>query len=1222
MKKILITLLVLFSIHSKSIFAQLPNGSIAPDFTVTDINGTSHNLYTLLNQGKTVYLDFFATWCGICWNYHQTHALQDIQTQYGPNGTNEAFVIAIEGDASTPLGCITAASCTGQSTQGNWTTGVTYPVCDNSSVNSQYQVPGFPTVYVICPNKKVYRPGTVSAAQLWAARTANCATTAPIVASIQSSTNVRCKNTSTGAINLSVTGGTGTFTYSWSSGQTTQNLANIPAGTYSCTITSGSETTTVGPIVINAPQNPLSATILINNPITCLANGSLSASATGGWSNYQYAWSPNGSGQNITVSTPATYILTVTDANGCTSTATQNMAAAIPPTASIAPASSINCTNAQVVLNGAASSSGLTISYLWSTTGGTIVSGGTTNSATVSAAGLYTLRVTNNTNGCTATANMQVTSSATPPMITASVSNALTCSTNTATLSATSNVPNSTFAWTGPGGFTSQLASVTVSVSGAYSLLVTNPSNGCNASTIVQVTQQATLPIVTTSAQPITCSNPSTTVAVNSSTTSNTQYAWTGPNGFTASTPSFSTQNAGVYTVIVTETASGCSATATQTVVSNIAQPNVTIAPAANLNCSHNQISLNATASSQGPTFSYQWSGPGGTVIVGSNTLTPFVSAPGTYSLLITNTSNGCTKSGNVVVSQSPIVGLTLQVQSPILCNGLANGSLGATPTGGIGAFTYLWSTGETTPIIYNLPQGNYRLTVSDSEGCTAWSAMSLSQPTPLVANATATAQTQSGVNNGIATANPSGGTPPYVYVWSNNANTASIENLAPGPYTVTVYDLNSCSKVQTVNVVGLNCTVDAIISNKTSPQCFGQANGTATVIVTGALAQYNVAWSTGLNAQNLVATGLAAGNYSVTVGDATGCQDVETFTITQPNSVVLTVTTTNQTFTGLNNGTATANPNGGTGPYTYLWGNGATTPSIQNLTPGQYTVTTTDVNGCSIAQTGTVGAFSCSLNAQIANTANAACFGLANGSATLMVNGALPNYNLAWSNGQNGPNLTALALAAGNYSVTVSDASGCQDVETFTITQPNALSMTASATPQTIAGVNNGSATATVSNATSAITYSWSNGQNTQTISNLPPGTYSVTASNANFCTVTQTVVVSAASCVLSANVITTPVSCIGGNNGTAGINVENTNGNVVISWSTGGSGTQLSNLNAGSYSVSVSDASGCQVIQNFEITQPTNNFNILVLNQNNTSCTNASNGTATVMATGGQYT
>jgi large repetitive protein len=1223
MKKILFTLLVLISMHSKSIFAQLPNGSIAPDFTVTDINGNSHNLYTLLNQGKTVYLDFFATWCSICWNYHQGHALQDLHTQYGPTGTNEAFVIAIEGDASTPLGCITAASCTGQSTQGNWTNGVTYPVCDNSTVNGQYQVPGFPTIYCICPNKKIYNVGRVSTAQLWAARNANCAlTTAPIIASVQSTTNVRCKNTSSGAINLTVTGGTGTFTYSWSSGQTTQNLTNIPAGIYNCTITSGSETTTVGPINVNAPVNALTSSILVNNNITCLGNGSISASASGGWSGYSYAWSPNGTGQNITVTAPATYTVTVTDANGCTSSATQTMSAAVPPTASIATASTISCTNTQVVLNGSSSSTGANISYLWTTTGGTILSGASTNSATVSAAGLYTLRVTNTNNGCTATANMQVNSNTTVPMITASVSNPLTCSSNTATLTGTSNQPNSTFFWTGPGGFTSSLASVTVSITGSYTLLVTNPTNGCNASTILQVVSQVAQPTVSIVAQPITCTNPSTTLTANSSTTTNTQYAWSGPNSFTANTPSFSTQIAGVYTVIVTETSSGCTASATQTVTTNTTQPSAIIATAANLNCLNSQISLNGAASSQGPVYSYQWSGPGGTAIVGSNTLTPFVSAPGTYNLLVTNTSNGCTNSASVAVSQSPTVGLTLQVQSPILCNGLANGSLNATPTGGVGAFTYLWSTGQNTQTIYNLPTGNYRLTVSDSEGCTAWAAMSLTQPTPLAVNATATAQTQAGVNNGVATANPSGGVPPYVYVWSTNENTASIQNLAPGPYTVTVYDVNSCTKVQTVNVIGLNCTIDAIITNRTSPQCFGQANGSATVIVTGALAQYNVNWSNGLNAQNLIATNLAAGNYSVTVGDATGCQDVETFTITQPNSVVLTVTTTNQTFTGLNNGTATANPNGGTAPYTYLWSNNATTKSIQNLAPGQYTVTITDVNGCSIAQTGSVGAFSCSLNAQISNVNNASCFGLANGSATLTIAGALPNYNFSWSNGQNGQSEFALGLAAGTYSVTASDGSGCQDVETFTITQPDTLIMTASSTPQTVVGVNNGSATAIVSNATSAITYSWSNGQNTQTISNLPPGTYTVTASNANFCTVSQSVVVGSAACVLTANVLTTAVSCIGGNNGTAGINVENTNGNVVVQWSTGSNSTQISNLTAGGYSVSVSDGSGCQVIQNFEITQPTTNFSILVLNQNNTSCSTDNNGSATVMATGGQYT
>ncbi len=174
MKKIL--LLLAFGWACSAIgWAQIPNGSIAPNFTVTDINGQSHNLYNLLDQGKTVYLDVFATWCVPCWNYHQTHALKEIWDTYGPPGTNEAYVIAIEGDASTSVPCITAApGCVG-GTVGNWADGTPYPIADAAYVANLYQITYYPTIFMICPaDRKVYEAGQQPAAGLWAYRNSIC----------------------------------------------------------------------------------------------------------------------------------------------------------------------------------------------------------------------------------------------------------------------------------------------------------------------------------------------------------------------------------------------------------------------------------------------------------------------------------------------------------------------------------------------------------------------------------------------------------------------------------------------------------------------------------------------------------------------------------------------------------------------------------------------------------------------------------------------------------------------------------------------------------------------------------------------------------------------------------------------------------------------------------------------------------------------------------------
>lgn len=152
MKKIITSIAVCLAAASS--MAQV--GATAPDFTVTDINGTTHNLYTYLNSGKVVLLDVSATWCGPCWNFHNAHYLEDLYAEFGPAGTNEVVVLFYEGDATTAANALNG---TGGSTQGDWVTGTPYPIINESPVQlsmSIYAPLGFPTINVIsCADKKI-----------------------------------------------------------------------------------------------------------------------------------------------------------------------------------------------------------------------------------------------------------------------------------------------------------------------------------------------------------------------------------------------------------------------------------------------------------------------------------------------------------------------------------------------------------------------------------------------------------------------------------------------------------------------------------------------------------------------------------------------------------------------------------------------------------------------------------------------------------------------------------------------------------------------------------------------------------------------------------------------------------------------------------------------------------------------------------------------------------
>lgn len=985
--------------------------------------------------------------------------------------------------------------------------------------------------------------------------------------------NVDCNSNSTGSICLSPSGGTPGYTYLWAGGLGTDScITNQPAGNYTVTINDTNSCSRIENYTITEPVTFSSNPISVDVSCFGLSDGMAAITLAGGIPPYSCTWNTGATTDTIFNLIAGTYSVICTDSNGCTTT--QNIIINEPSVllANVT-GTSIACGGTPCTGTASSTPTGGTpgYTYQWTTNGVPI---STTDSIFNLCQDTFNLVVTD-TNGCVANGTYIVT---TPSVLSVTLdSTNISCNNandGTVTATPTGGTPPYTYSWVGGCLTTPDTNAVVTNLcAGTYTVTVTD-SLGCFFIGSINIINPSLIDdneIVTLA----NCGFCDGVITVNPSG-GTPPYAHSWSNGFNGSTNTGLC--AGFYTDTITDF-NGCVEIFTIS-VSNPTGPSGVATTVNDINCYNgcdgalNVIPIGGTAP-----FSYSWTGPNAPH---PNDSTLINLCTGTYNLTLTDAVN-CIFATSIIVNQSDSIIENSSSTNPS-CNGLCDGIASVSPTGGTAPYTYLWSDGSTGSSISNLCAGVTSVTITDFNGCSKIVNFNMTSPNILTLSSSITNTLCNNSCNGSATVNPSGGTTSYTYQWNDplSQTTQTATGLCIGDYIVTVTDINGCSANDTVTI---NEPSPIIPNEITTLASCGNNDGTITLAPSGGTPGYTYNWpSLGLSIPNPV--GLSAGTYIVEITDNNNCMQSFPIIINNTSGPIVSVNSTNASCNGLCNGSASATITSGASPFSYLWSNGATTSSITGLCAGTYTVQVTDANGCI-----SVSPVSISDNTLITatvNTTDATCNGSCDGSALIIPSGGVPPYSYNWSSGQT---INAVGgLCAGNYTVTITDATGCSVVESITIDESATLSVNITGNNVSCNGGSDGSANVVTMGGTAPYSYLWSNNSTTPTIVGLVAGTYSVIVTDVNGCSAVGNIIIGEGS-LINTTITTTDATCgVCDGTATATTPTGGAGGAYSYLWLPGGQTTQsINNLCPGSYSLNITDNVGCSQSFNFIITNPT---------------------------------
>jgi gliding motility-associated-like protein len=841
--------------------------------------------------------------------------------------------------------------------------------------------------------------------------------------------NLSCNGLSDGEGTISVSGGTFPYNYLWSTGSTDSIATGLILGENYVTITDFNGCETFDTLEIIQPD--LLSVSIGADSINCFAgiDGNAIATPVGGTplpsGNYTYLWSDSQDDAIANNLSAQTYSVTVTDANGCTASASVTMEEYDELNLSLTSSTLASCNGVQdgtATIDPSGGAGGYI--YAWQVLGNQ-----TTQTAVGLTVGTYTVVVTDQL-GCVDSTTVAVSS---PNQIVAGFNSTPALCYDSAdgqvVVNAAGGTPDPslpegyTFAWSVAGGNGSMHSGLP---SGIHFVTITDVNN-CFEVLEVEVFAPAEI-ILSLAASNVNCGSGSdgdATVTVTSGGAGGFMYQW---SDGTNSTNSIVTELAVGWVYVTVEDANGC--TAADSILLSSPDAIVLGSDFSAVDCNGNNAGTATVLPSSGAGgFTYLWDTNANNQI----TATAIDLEAGTYMVTVTD-ANMCTETIEIEVTEPTI--LTTSISgNDASCFGDANGNSTVVPDGGALDYTYLWSDGsnQTTAMADGLVAQltPYFVTVTDGNGCTAVDQVMIGSPTELTLSIDGIDVSCFEGNDGSATATAGGGADNFTYLWSDaNAQTTQFANgLAANNYSVTVTDNNGCTIAELVEIIELDELI--ITENQiTNVGCNGNNSGAIDVSVTGGTSGYTYSWSNNDASQDI--TNLAIGTYTLTVTDANFCQAFATYSINEPAQLQISITNNEIVcFNGTEGEIDLTIIGGTTGTYDVSWtgpnGFNSAEEDLTGLIGGDYTITIVDPNGCTISQSITIAQPDAPLLAT-ADSDDVVCYGGFDGKIYLFPTGGTAPYTYSTDGENFNGSPTQIGLIAGEYTnVTVMDGNGCK---------------------------------------------------------------------------------------------------------------------------------------------------------------------------------------------------